>query len=110
MKKTLLAIAAVSTLAATALPVAASAAPWQNINQRQANLDRRIDMGVRNGSLTRREAVNLRTEFRQLARLETRYRANGLSRWERTDLDRRFNVLSAKIRVERHDRQNRRHY
>lgn len=76
---------------------------WVSINQRQAQLDRRIDQGVRHGSLNRREAYRLRAEFNQIARLEARYRANGLNGWERADLDRRFDVLSARIRAERHD-------
>jgi hypothetical protein len=84
---------------------------WQSINSRQANLDRRIDVGIRNGSLTRSEAVRLRAEFRNIAYLESRYRrSNGLSNWERQDLDRRFDRLSARIRDQRHDRQNYRGY
>lgn len=97
-------------VAASALAVAApaSAQVWQSINQRQANLEARIDAGVRNGSLTRSEAVRLRAEFNDLARLEARYRAsNGLSRAERADLDRRFDALSARIRYERNDRGDR---
>lgn len=78
---------------------------WRNINQRQAELDRRIDMGVRNGTLTRAEAVRLRAEFQQIARLEAQYRrsGNGLTRAERLDLDRRFDILSRKIQAERAD-------
>ena len=84
---------------------------WQSINARQANLDRRIDQGVRNGTLTRAEAVRLRAEFRQIAYLEARYRrtGGGLNAWERRDLDRRFDRLSARIRMERRD-QNYRGY
>ncbi|MGE0597577.1 MAG: hypothetical protein AB7P07_14535 [Hyphomonadaceae bacterium] len=105
MKK-LLAIAAAATTLAIAAP--ASAQYWQPINQRQAQLDQRIDVGVRNGSLTRNEAVRLRTEFRDIARLEARYRAsNGLSYSERADLDRRFDALSQRVRYERNDRQDR---
>lgn len=81
---------------------------WQSINQRQVSLDRRIDQGVRNGSLSRREASRLRGEFNGLARLEANYRRGGLSAWERTDLDRRFDRLSAQIRDERRDRDHRR--
>ena len=98
-------------LATAAVPSVASAQAyrnWQPINARQANLDQRIDQGIRNGSLTRAEAGRLRGEFQQLNRLENRYRAGGLSNWERQDLNRRFDVLSAKIRSERHDRQDRR--
>ncbi|WP_396595284.1 hypothetical protein [Brevundimonas sp. R86498] len=81
---------------------------WQSINVRQASLDRRIDMGVRNGGLSRREATRLRSEFNTLLRLEASYRRGGLIQWERTDLDRRFDRLSAQIRMERRDRDNRR--
>lgn len=103
MKKFLIPLLAASALAGAALP--AAAAPWTDINHRQAALDHRIDQGVRNGSLTRREAAGLRAEFQTIARLEYRYRrTGGLQAWERADLDRRFNILSAKIRYERHDR------
>jgi hypothetical protein len=106
MKK-LLALAATASVLAFAAP--ASAQQWQNINQRQAQLDQRIDVGVRNGALTRNEAVRLRGEFRDIAQLEARYRSsNGLSSGERADLDRRFDNLSQRIRYERHDRQDRR--
>jgi len=105
MKRTLLALAALATVAAA--PLAAQAAPWQTINQRQANLEHRIDQGVRNGSLTRSEAMRLRGEFRSLSRLEASYRrSNGLSMRERADLDARFDRLSRQIRAERHDHQD----
>ncbi|MGE0663010.1 MAG: hypothetical protein AB7H66_00385 [Hyphomonadaceae bacterium] len=97
-------------VAASALAVAAPAAAqsWQSINERQARLDARIDAGVRNGSLTRREAARLRDEFYELVRLERRYRASyGLSYAERRDLDMRFDRLSAQIRYERRDDDNR---
>ena len=81
---------------------------WQSINARQANLDRRIDQGVRNGQLSRREATRLRGEFNSILRLEANYRRGGLTAWERTDLDRRFDRLSAQIRNERRDYDNRR--
>ena len=76
---------------------------WMNINQRQERLERRIDQGIRNGKITRREAHRLRREFQAIARLENRYRHNGLSTWERADLDRRFDTLAAQIRWERRD-------
>ena len=80
---------------------------WRNINARQSQLDDRIDIGLRRGSLTRSEAARLRAEFQELARLEARYRATGgLAAWERTDLDRRFDRLRAEIRVENADSQH----
>ncbi len=101
MKKIILSIAAVTALAA-AVPAIASAQP---INQRQDRLERRIDEGQRSGALNRHEARRLREELRQTTRLEHRYRRDGLTRWERADLDRRFDRISAQIHHERHDRQ-----
>ncbi len=126
MKKTLLVPALiVAAVSATALPAAAQSynrpgqhqnhddrgnyGGWQSINVRQANLDRRIDQGVRNGQLSRREATRVRSEFNALLRLEANYRRGGLTAWERSDLDRRFDRLSAQIRYERRDRDDRRY-
>ena len=110
MNKFTLMIAGLGIAAAT-VPAAASAQAgnWQTINSRQANLDQRINVGIRNGTLNRNEAVRLRTEFRQISQLENRYRRNGLSVAERRDLDRRFNALSQRIKAERRDRQGRRY-
>lgn len=111
MKKLTLMLAGLGIATAT-VPTVASAQGWNNwqpINARVANLDRRIDVGVRNGSLTRGEANRLRGEFRQIVRLEQRYRQGGLSQWERRDLDRRFDALSQRIRWERNDRRDRRY-
>jgi hypothetical protein len=80
---------------------------WQPIHRRVANLDRRIDQGVRNGALSRREASSLRAELNALVRLERQYSRNGLSRQEVRDLDYRFDRLSQRVRIERRDRDNR---
>lgn len=118
MKKILLSIAAVSAVAA-AVPAVASAQSYDRgpgpgygrggYNQdvggdRVARLDQRIDMGIRNGGLTRNEAWRLKGDLRETARLESRYRRGGLSGWERADLDRRYDRISAQIRYERNDR------
>lgn len=82
---------------------------WQPIAQRKYNLDQRIDVGQRNGQLSRREASRLRTELNSLVRLEYSYQRGGLSARERSDLDRRYDSLSRQVREERRDRDNRRH-
>lgn len=81
---------------------------WMPINQRQRMIDNRIDMGIRTGVLTRWEAYQLRAEFNDIARLEARYRRNGLSYQERRDLDRRFDYLSARVEASIHDWDRRR--
>jgi hypothetical protein len=108
MKRTLLSLLAASSLA-VALPAVANAQTWASINERQANLDQRIDNGVRNGDLTRAEADMLRADFNRLAHLEVDYRSSapGLTLAETQDLDRRFDALSQRIRVERADTERR---
>ncbi|WP_197422606.1 MULTISPECIES: hypothetical protein [unclassified Phenylobacterium] len=103
MKHLAIAVAAATVAAAAGLP--AHAQRWITINERQARLDDRIDAGLRSGQLTRNEAERLRGEFREIARLETSFRYDGLSTRERTELDRRFDALSREIRDERQDRQ-----
>lgn len=111
MKRFLLTLAAASAVV-VATPVVASAAPWQSVNQRQANIERRIDQGIRSGAITRNEAVRLRAEYRDLNRLEVQYRRSGggLSARERADLDRRFDRLSSQVYAQKHDRQDVRRY
>jgi hypothetical protein len=93
-------------LASVAVPAAAGAQGWRPIAQRQTNLDARIEQGIRSGRLTRPEARRLSTEFNQLNRLEARYRRGGLSQWERQDLNRRYDALSARVRFDKNDRQH----
>jgi len=81
---------------------------WQSIAQRKYQLDRRIDVGLRNGSLSRREASRLQVQLNSLIRLERSYMRGGLTRWERNDLDRRYDRLAVQVRIERRDRDNRR--
>jgi len=116
MKKILLSIVAVSAIAAAAVPAMASAQAYgrdrgyghddrgYGQGDRVARLDQRIDMGIRSGSLTRNEAWRLKGDLRETARLQVRYSRGGLNGWERADLDRRFDRISAQIRYERHDR------
>ncbi|HEX8301994.1 hypothetical protein [Sphingomonas sp.] len=108
---------AASSIPATAMAAApqrgyahAQGGAWQNINARQNRIENRINQGIRSGALTRGEAIRLRAQFRELGRIEARYRASrpGLTMAERRDLDRRFDMLERSIRVQKHDRDDRR--
>jgi hypothetical protein len=81
---------------------------WRSINQRQAELDARIDAGIRDRSLTPAEATRLRADFQAIVRLEGQYRASGrgLDPGERADLDRRMDDLDRRIRFNRNDNDN----
>jgi Spy/CpxP family protein refolding chaperone len=109
MKKLIVSLAAIATAAGIAAPAAAQGYRHHdggmNINERQDRIERRIDRGLHRGDLTRREASRLRDDFYRIAHLESRYRVNGLSSWERADLDRRFDRLEAQLRFERRDHQ-----
>lgn len=79
-----------------------------NINQRQRELEARIEEGVRNRTLTRNEAYQLRTELEAIERIEAQYRASGgLSQVERQYLDRRIDLLDRRLRTDRRDEDRR---
>lgn len=80
---------------------------WQQIAQRKYNLDRRISQGEYNGQLSRREANRLRAELNALVRLERSYMRGGLTMRQRAELDYRYDRLSAQVRAERRDHNNR---
>jgi len=97
-------------LAMTAIPALAVAAPavaqYPDDTRAEAVAEARIDRlearlqaGIRAGTIDRREAQTLRRQLRQLAWLERRYGANGLTREERIDLRRRSRDLRQQLRV-----------
>lgn len=72
--------------------------------QRRADLDARIDAGVRDGTLSRTEANRLRDDYEALVQLETRYAADGrMTTNERQDLRDRYRALSQRVGDERRD-------
>jgi len=72
--------------------------------QRRADLDARIEAGVRDGSISRTEASRLRADYEALVQLETRYAADGrMTTAERQDLRDRYRALSQRVGEERQD-------
>jgi hypothetical protein len=78
------------------------------LNGDQARLAQRIDRAAYNGRISRREAQNLRWQLDEYQRLEWRYRRDGLSNWERRDLQGRLDRIERNLREERRDRDGRR--
>ena len=74
----------------------------------QARVAQRIDRAVSNGRISRREAQSLRYQLDEYQRLEWRYRRDGLSNWERRDLQDRLDRIQRDLREERRDRDGRR--
>ncbi len=80
------------------------------IANRIAQLDARLQAGIRSGDINRTEARNLRAQLRYLTRLEGRYGANGFTKAERQDLRQRLRTVRQQIRVAdngRYDRDTR---
>lgn len=104
MTRFLIATAATAVLAASTPLAAQSQARLDargsaGIDNRIARLQTRIDAGIRSGEIDRAEARLLRRQLRQLNRLHSRYRADGLTREERADLQDRIRTLRADIRL-----------
>ena len=100
MKALILSLGAAAVLAA-ALP--ASAQSFARPGVRDNGIEQRIDRGVRDGSLTRREAASLRDQLQNIHQIEWRYGRDGVSAREARDIDNRYAALNQKLRFERHD-------
>lgn len=117
MKKIILTLAAVSALTATATAASAQpgrdfgrppiVAPGYGIDSRQAMIAQRIDNGLRNGAISRREAAHLKADLRDIDRMEAAFRRSrpGLTQGEIAQLNGRLDRLAAQVRLERRDRE-----
>lgn len=76
-----------------------------NFDQRRHRIDRRIERNLRDGDLTRREAIRLSHQLIDIERLQNRYRVNGYTRWEIADLDRRLDALEHRVYAQSRDGQ-----
>jgi hypothetical protein len=104
MIRTVLAFAAVASLAATAAPAFAQSAPasWKPLPQRQDQVAAEIASGVDSGALSDLQARDLRDQFKGLLDLEDQYRKTGLTQAQQADLQARYDTLEARIQVESH--------
>jgi len=75
------------------------------VNQRMAQIDRRVDIGQRRGDLTTREAQMARLELARIDHLRDKFRSDGFDRWELATLDSRLDSLERQVWRDRHDNQ-----
>ena len=102
MNKYLLAMTATGALAIAAPASAqwnANANGAVGITNRIAHLETRLEADFRAGRLTREEARELRSDLRQIQRLNYQYSRNGLSAQERADLQARLRDFRSELRV-----------
>lgn len=105
MSKLLIALGAASAIAIAA-PAAAQwtnqnvdARAGTNIQTRIAQLETRLQAGIRSGAIDRTEARTLRQQVRALVRLERQYARNGLTEQERNDLRQRLRSVRQQFRL-----------
>jgi hypothetical protein len=103
MIRTAFAIAALATASAAFAQASAPANASQEVLQRQANQQQRIDNGLKDGSLSTREAARLEKKEAGLDRTIARDEKNGLTPQEAHRINQRENALSRQIHAERHD-------
>jgi hypothetical protein len=94
-------------LAATiALPAAAQTQSTPRIDQRQANQERRIEMGEQSGALTQKEAARLEKGQAHVQNMENKATADGtVTPKERARIQKAQNQQSRRIHREKHDNQ-----
>jgi hypothetical protein len=121
MRKILISAALVSA-AALAAPAAAQYYPDQrypdqrypdqsydydhrggDIGRQLDQIRRRINMAEDRNRISRREAAQLLAYVEDVERIHARYRRDGLTQWERSDLQNRLQYLRDRLRYERQD-------
>lgn len=109
MKKIYLTLAAASAFAVAAPALAQSwhgdrsmTQSWNGGRSSTADLAAELDAGIQSGSISRRSAMRLRAQLRQISQLERQYSYGGFNGWERSDLRDRSRTLSLNIRSAQH--------
>jgi hypothetical protein len=104
MKRSLLAVSVVLASASAASAHGYGYGYGDSIDRREYSQEKRIQQGVRNGSLTRYEYQRLEAEQARIRGLEARARRDGIiTPYERYELRRAQDEASRHIRRERHD-------
>jgi hypothetical protein len=123
MKKVLLSLAAVASVAAAAPAMAQPVVTFSfgsrggdyyngygygagSINQREQRIAWEIRRGEQTGRLNWREARDLRNGLMRVEQMERQYAWNGLSRAEYIDLSRRLSRLENRVEVAMNDYDN----
>lgn len=112
VSKVLVALFAVSAAspAFAARPFAQKHPRRAEVNGRVKNQERRINQGVKNGTMTKEEAHEQRQDLRNIKREErTEVKANGghLTKSEQKDLNKQLNANSKDIYQDKHNDVNR---
>ena len=86
-----------AAIAASALTAAVPAMAQSYVNDYGSTIERRIDAGVREGSLSYGDASVLRSRLREIQRMQNRASLDGMSGWEAHQLNTRYDRLSDQL-------------
>ena len=76
----------------------------QNVDERQARIANRIQNGLENGGLSRREARQVERQLNATEQKERAFESDGrVNSRERAELHRDLDVVAQRLRFERHD-------
>lgn len=112
MRKILLSLAAIASVAAAAPAIAQPSFTFSfgnrdygagSINERERQIHWMIQQGERSGRLDWREARTLRTTLMRVEELERRYAWNGFTRAEYIDISRRLSRVENRVQVAMND-------
>lgn len=87
-----------------------SQSAYNNLNARIQSNQQRIDQGVQNGMINRKEYNRLQSRSVQLQASLNRYAYDGLQSWEIRDIQRRQEALSRSIYREKRDKNRNNRY
>jgi hypothetical protein len=90
------------------VPTAPTMTQWGHDRTYSQQLQRQIDAGISQGTISPRESIGLRNELSSLVRLERRFSPNGISGREHAELLQRSTALAEEIRMASRDRHGRR--
>jgi hypothetical protein len=92
--------------AGVAFPASAQVQSTPRVDQRQVNQERRIEQGVKSGSLNEKEAARLEKGQAHVQKMENKAVADGkVTKKERERLEHAQNNQSRKIYRQKHDKQ-----
>jgi hypothetical protein len=103
-------LVAVSAMLLVTSGIAYAEADTPEIDQRQANQERRIDQGISSGQLTEREAARLDKQQNHIDSMENKAKADGvMTKKERARIQAAQGRASRNIARQKHDAQGKRH-
>lgn len=80
---------------------------YGDVDTRIDQVEGRLQRGIENGTIRGSDAAAIRSDIRSLRYLYSQYNRNGLTQWERTELDRRLQTIRSRLQYAMRDNRGR---